>query len=176
MKLVVRVVGFLAVVGLVGCGPAPNPPAAPVASTDGRGAATVMRVVDGDTLVVMLSDVKTTVRLLNVDTPETKDPNKPEQCLGPEASAYLTTLLPPGTSVGIEYDGKKLDRYGRTLAGVFLGDALVNAEIARAGLGVPVQFNHQVRFLPPVEEAAAEAKRTGAGAYADGVNCALPGQ
>lgn len=176
MKSAVRALGSLLVVGLLtGCTPAPTPPAAETPTAD-RSGATVVRVVDGDTLVVMISDVKTTVRLLNVDTPETKDPNKPVQCLGPEASAFLTAMLPVGTSVGLEYDGRKLDRYGRTLAGVFLDDALVNAEIARAGLGSPVQFNPQVKFLPPVEEAAAEAKRARAGAFADGVNCALPTQ
>ena len=135
-----------------------------------------MRVVDGDTVVVALAGTDTTIRLLNVDTPETKDPNKAVECLGPEASAFLTELLPVGTPVELVYDGEKLDRYGRTLAGVFKGDVLTNAEIARAGLGVPVQFNGQVKFLPPVEAAAAEAERTGVGAYAGDVDCALLGQ
>lgn len=45
-------------------------------------------------------------------------PTKPVGCLGPEAAAFMTRLLPPGTRVELEYDGAKLDRYGRTLAGV----------------------------------------------------------
>ncbi len=177
MKSVLRALGLLFVAGAVAaCGPTRDPAPGAEVVDDGREAVQVVRVVDGDTLVVRLDGVKTTVRLLNVDTPETKDPNEDVQCLGPEASAFLEDLLPPGTAVDLEYDGEKLDRYGRTLAGVWLREALVNAEIARAGLGVPVQFNGQVKFLPPVEEAAAEARRVGAGAYAPDVHCALPGQ
>jgi micrococcal nuclease len=57
---------------------------------------------------------------------------------------------------------------------VWLPDALVNAEVARAGLGVPVQFNGQIKFLPPVQQAALEARQLKRGAYADHVECALP--
>ncbi len=161
---------------LAACGPTPEPQPPAAAPASDRGSAIVVRVVDGDTVVVALAGTDTTIRLLNVDTPETKDPNKAVECLGPEASAFLTELLPVGTPVELVYDGEKLDRYGRTLAGVFKGDVLTNAEIARAGLGVPVQFNGQVKFLPPVEAAAAEAERTGVGAYAGDVDCALLGQ
>lgn len=139
-----------------------------------RDAATVTRVVDGDTVKVDLDGVETTVRLLNVDAPETRHPNKGVGCLGPEAAAFLTRMLPVGTRIELEYDGKKLDRYGRTLAGVWRQDDLVNAEVARAGLGSPVQYNGQVRFLAAVERAAREAERRGVGAYAAGVSCALP--
>ena len=139
-----------------------------------RDSATITRVVDGDTVRVDLDGVETTVRLLNVDAPETKRPNQGVGCLGPEASALLARLLPPETRVELEYDGEKLDRYGRTLAGVWLQDDLVNAEIARAGLASPVQYNGQVKFLAAVEGAAREAERRKVGAYADGVSCALP--
>lgn len=140
-----------------------------------RDAATIRRVVDGDTVRVDLDGAETTIRLLNVDAPETKHPNQAVGCLGPEASAFLTRLLPAGTHVELEYDGDRLDRYGRTLAGVWLQDDLVNAEIARAGLGAPVQYNGQVKFLAAVERAAREAERRRVGAYAEGTSCALPG-
>lgn len=126
---------------------------------------TVHRVVDGDTIVVAQGEELTTVRLLNVDTPETKDPDEPVQCLGPEATAFLTERLPAGTEVKLEFDKERTDRYGRTLAGVFVGDELINAAIARAGLGVPVLFKPNGRFLGEVEAAAAEAEREGVGLY-----------
>jgi micrococcal nuclease len=170
LKPVVVVASFVAVIAVVVALVAPR--LQPERSV--RDEASVVRVIDGDTIVVHLAKVDTTIRLLNVDAPETKDPNKAVECLGPEASRYLTRLLPPGTVVALEYDGERLDRYGRTLAGVFLDSSLVNAEIARAGLGVPVQYNDQVRFFPPVQEAAEEARRLRKGAYADDVTCALP--
>jgi micrococcal nuclease len=180
MHLVSRILGPLIVFGLVACGPTEEVLSKPGVSThtvdagESRSPAVVVRVIDGDTLIVKLGEVDTTIRLLNVDTPEAKHPNKAVECLGTEASRFLAELLPAGSAVELEYDGEKLDVYGRTLAGVWLRHTLVNAEIARAGLGVPVQYNGQVKFLPPVEQAAAEAKRLKHGAHADHVACALP--
>ena len=58
----------------------------------------VQRVVDGDTVV--LTEVGP-VRLIGVDTPETKDPRKPVQYYGIEASAFLQSML-SGQSVRVE--------------------------------------------------------------------------
>src|SRR5215210_1403714 len=80
---------------------------------------TVVRVIDGDTLVVSINNGDHTIRLLNVDTPETKDPNQPVECLGPQATQYLEEALPKGTQVRLEFDIERHDKYGRTLAGVF---------------------------------------------------------
>lgn len=126
---------------------------------------TVHRVVDGDTLDVLRDGETVRVRLLNVDTPETKHPGKAVECLGPEATAFLADRLPAGTEVELEYDQERTDRYGRDLAGVFLDDSLVNAEIARAGLGVPVYFAPNDLFLDDVEAALEEAQAAGRGMY-----------
>lgn len=136
-------------------------------------AATVVRVVDGDTVDVRRGAEDVRVRLLNIDTPETKHPSRPVECLGPEATRKLEELLRPGDEVVLQYDEERFDRYGRTLAGVVEGETLVNAEIARAGLGVPVVFEPNRRFLPPVEAAWAEAQREGAGLNQPGLECSL---
>lgn len=137
--------------------------------------ATVIRVVDGDTLVVDFEDQETTVRLLNIDTPETKDPNKPVECLGPEASAFLTEALPYGSTVKLEFDVEREDRYGRTLAAVYNDDGLLmNAEIARRGLGVPATFGANIKFRPPVDEAYREAEANEAGLFGAEVGCTVP--
>ena len=103
----------------------------------------VVRIIDGDTLVINYKHRDETVRLLNIDTPETKDPNQPVECLGPEATDSLKTIAPPGTKVRLDFDIEREDRYGRTLAAVFVGDSLVNAEIARRGLGHAVYVRTQ---------------------------------
>lgn len=143
---------------------------------DGSGEGTVVRVIDGDTLVAMIKGEETTVRLLNIDTPETKHPDLPVQCLGPEATEFLTERLPAGTPIELEYDEERLDRYDRTLAGVYESGSLVNAEIAAEGLGVPVYFAPNERFLPEVEEAAATAQAEGLGLYSGAIDCTLPAQ
>jgi len=98
---------------------------------------TVRRVVDGDTLVL---ENKERVRLIGVDTPETKHPNKPVEYYGKEATAFTRKTV-QGKRVRLEFDqanahiGHK-DRYKRTLAYVFLEDGtLLNAEIIKQGYG-----------------------------------------
>ena len=59
--------------------------------------ATLVRVVDGDTIQVEVDGQRENVRLIGIDTPETKRPNTPVECFGPEASAFTPSLLPEGT-------------------------------------------------------------------------------
>jgi len=136
--------------------------------------ATVEKVVDGDTVDVKVDGETVRVRLLNVDTPETVDPDEPVQCLGPEATEFLENLLPVGTKVGLEYDDERTDGYGRTLAGVYLEDkTLVNAEIARQGLGEPIVVGDNDRFYPEVLAASEEAQAAGRGLFDPDVDCTL---
>ena len=64
------------------------------------------RVVDGDTIIVNINGKKERVRLIGVDTPETKHPNKPVEYFGREASAF-TKLMVEGKKVRLEYDWQK---------------------------------------------------------------------
>lgn len=157
--------------------PAPSPAPAgtasgPYAHLEEGGPATLERVVDGDTIIVRLGSERVRVRLLNIDTPETVHPDREVECLGPEASAFLTERIPAGTALTLRYDAERMDRYGRLLAGVYGPDgALLNAEIARAGLGIPVQYGRNARFLPEVEAARAEAQQAERGLYARDLAC-----
>lgn len=147
----------------------PNP-----TSTDDL--AIVVRVIDGDTFEASINDEHKTVRLLNVDTPETKDPAAPVECMGPEATKALGQLLPVGSKVRLELDEEPLDKYGRTLAGVFdASGKLVNAEIARLGFGIPVLIEPNRKFHPPVVAAFEDARTKGLGLNSADVPC-LPAQ
>ena len=68
------------------------------ANNASQSVATVVRVIDGDTLEAKVAGRITTIRLLNVDTPETKDPNRPPECLGQEATEFLSSQLPSGNA------------------------------------------------------------------------------
>ncbi len=87
------------------------------ASTDGR--ATIVRIIDGDTVVADVGGHEEHVRLIGIDTPETHKPNTPVECYGPEASARLAALIPPGTRVRLERDRESRDVYGRLLAYIY---------------------------------------------------------
>ncbi len=146
------------------------------ATNDDVVTATVTKVVDGDTIDVAHDGETRRVRLLNVDTPETVDPDGPVECLGPEASDYLRARLPVGTEVRLEHDVEEQDGYGRELAAVYLADELINASIAREGLGVAMSVGDNTKFLPPVSAAAAEARSRGVGLYSTTTPCTIPAQ
>ena len=168
-----------AVMALTGCNAGPGNDeknAAGPAANSARDQAVVVRVVDGDTFEASIDGEQKTVRLLNVDTPETKDPNAPVECMGPEATKALEQLLPVGSKVTLELDKEPLDRYGRTLAGVFDSSGkLVNAEVARMGFGVPVLFEPNRKFYPPVVAAFEDARMRGVGLNSAEIPC-LPAQ
>ncbi|MGW0889346.1 thermonuclease family protein, partial [Micrococcus luteus] len=141
-------------------------PTAPAAPADVEGdVVTVESISDGDTLRVTLGEVSTRVRLLNIDTPETRHPSKPVECMGPEATAALKSMISPGDTVVLRYDRRLYDRYDRLLAGVYADGVLVNAEMARLGYGEPAVFDGNDRFLPEVEAAWEQARANGVGRF-----------
>lgn len=125
----------------------------------------VARVVDGDTIVVEdAAGKRRSVRLVGVDTPETVHPRKPVEPYGPEASDFAKKSL-TGKRVRLVPDSRAgdADRYGRTLAYVFVGDECFNETLIRGGYGrayvkYPFEPATRTRFLI-VEDAAREARR-----------------
>jgi micrococcal nuclease len=83
--------------------------------------ARVDRVVDGDTIHVVLDGRDVTVRMIGINTPETVKPGAPVECFGPESSAFATSAL-AGRTVSLEFDSTqgRTDQYGRTLAYVWI--------------------------------------------------------
>ena len=76
----------------------------------------------------------TRIRLLGVDTPETKRPDTPIQPFGSEAYEFSRDHV-EGRYVRLEFDKERHDRYGRVLAYVYRDDWLLNEALIRAGLG-----------------------------------------
>src|SRR5262245_104184 len=88
--------------------------------------ALVERVVDGDTMVIAGGD---RVRLIGVDTPETHHPTKPAEPFGQEAFAFTRRMV-EGRQVVLRFDpGEIKDRYGRTLAYVYVDGQFLNEEL-----------------------------------------------
>ena len=123
--------------------------ASPTVAADPIGTtATVLKVVDGDTIDIRDDDRgRLRVRILGIDTPETKKPGYTVGCWGPEATEFAkSTML--GQRVALEPDPTqdRTDRYGRTLAYLVRADGWdYSVEAARAGTaksyvygGVPV--------------------------------------
>jgi len=101
------------------------------------GLSIVKRVISGDT--IKMGDGRR-VRLIGVDTPETKHPNRPAEYFGKEATAFTRRMV-EGKRVRLKYDPtnaqvRHKNRHGYTLAYVFLEDGtFLNAEIIERGYG-----------------------------------------
>ena len=128
--------------------------------------ARVLRVVDGDTILVSLRGRQERVRYIGVDTPETVKPNTPVQCFGKQASAYDHGLL-DGRSVRLAGDAEARDRYGRLLAYVYrAGDGLfVNAALVRGGYARTLTIPPNVAHAGELAALAGEARRAGRGLW-----------
>jgi micrococcal nuclease len=108
----------------------------------------VVNIVDGDTIDIAVPDGKydnTRIRLLGVDTPETKNPKVNEMYYGPEASEYAATItLGKNVTVIIDHVSDARDKYNRLLAYVQLGDGTILNELLIAnGFGyADLRFQH----------------------------------
>ena len=115
--------------------------------------ATMVSVVDGDTIDVNIKGHRERVRLIGIDTPETKKPNTPVQCYGPEATRFTKSLLPADVPLHLERDIVARDDFGRMLAYVYLaGDGqFLNLTIIRQGyarpLTIPPNVAHADEFV-----------------------------
>jgi micrococcal nuclease len=124
----------------------------------------VTHVVDGDTIDVRIDGREERVRLIGIDTPETKKPNSPIECYGPEASAFTASILPLGADVRIERDIVGRDDYGRLLGYVHrvgengARDLFVNREIVARGYAVPLAIEPNTVYAGDFAAAARDAE------------------
>ena len=130
----------------------------------GRDSARVVEVIDGDTIRVLVGGEERSVRLIGIDTPETRRPGSPVECGGPEATRHLERLAPPGRAVTLVGDPTqdREDRYGRLLAYV---DDLAERQLA-AGFARVYVYERPFRRLSRFRAAERSARRASRGAWA----------
>lgn len=139
---------------------------------DGSQRATVVRVVDGDTVILrgtgdgVLPREDTRVRLLEIDSPESVAPDRPVECFGEEAARGLAEMVPAGSTVSVVPDRQLEDPYGRLLLYVWDDDgALVNLEMVRSGLAEAVLFQPNDRYIDEMRQAEQEARSEARGMW-----------
>ena len=116
--------------------------------------AVVAQVVDGDT-VVLENGQK--VRLLGIDAPEMEREGQPADFLAHKAKQVLAELV-EGKRVRLEYDRLRYDRYGRTLAYLFLLDGTnLSRELVCQGLAHVYTVPPNMRFREELLSAQREA-------------------
>lgn len=122
----------------------------------------VIRVVDGDTIIVEINLKEEKVRLIGVDTPETVKPGTPVQKYGKQASAFIRRVL-KDKKVKLEFDVQHRDKYARLLAYVYLEDGrMMNKILLEEGyaqvMTVPPNVKYQKEFID-LERKAKKAKK-----------------
>ncbi len=128
-------------------------------------AAKVTRVVDGDTVKVeLLNGKEETVRLILVDTPETKHPQLKVQPFGPEASDYTTEHL-TNQEVTLEFDAEERDRYGRLLAYIWVDSKLFNEELVAKGLARVAVFPPNTKYVDEFRKTQDQARKNKLGIW-----------
>ncbi len=139
-----------------------------------RTEASVVKVIDGDTIDVRYDARTHRVRLLNIDTPERGGPGRDGECLADVATSFVRARLAKGDTVQLEWDEEHHDRYRRELRGVYDDEGLVNAAVVRAGLAVPMYVAPNQRYRAEVEDAHLEAARDEVGLFDPDQGCTLP--
>ena len=131
-------------------------------SETGLRPATVVRAGDGDTLDLASGE---RVRLVQVDAPELGE----GECYARQSLRELERVAPSDARVELERDLRldDIDRYGRLLRYVHVGDRNVNVELVRRGAATPYFFRGvEGRHADELLAAVAEARATRRGMWA----------
>jgi micrococcal nuclease len=135
--------------------------------------ARVEKVIDGDTLLVAIGGKREHLRLIGIDTPESKYNKRAEMqakrsakdlstiyALGKRAAEFSASLAPSKSTVFLEYDVERRDQYDRLLAYVHLPDGrLLNEELLRAGHASLLTYPPNIRYLKRLQAAFQQGQK-----------------
>jgi endonuclease YncB( thermonuclease family) len=146
---------------------APTTSSVPPASTSLVPNATVIRIVDGDTIDVDIDGQRASVRLIGIDTPEKTGGFRDAECYGDEATERMQQLLTPGDEVFLERDEEQYDQYDRVLAYVHRGtDALfLNHQLVLEGFAAAKRYEPNTFHAELLEDAQDQARQAQLGLW-----------
>jgi micrococcal nuclease len=130
------------------------------------------KIVDGDTIKLTFDGKLTTIRLIGIDTFESRKNNKAyrqayehnitvEEVVlrGKRAKTYITNRLSKRVNLYLEYDEEFLDRYERTLGYVwFSDDDMLNLDIICDGYALPLTIKPNDKYAKAFQRCYEEAK------------------
>jgi len=139
----------------------------------------IIKIIDGDTLLIEYKGKKENVRLIGIDTPESRQNRKALQDAqkghenieniikaGREATRFVQTLVKPGDKVQLEFDVQIRDKYGRLLAYVYLSDGrMLNEEILKAGYAQLLTYPPNIKYVDRFLKAYREARENNRGLW-----------
>jgi micrococcal nuclease len=150
--------------------------ALPVEASPPNRTGSLVYVVDGDTLAIRIGKNVEKIRLIGIDTPESRVNNRAHRqsaasnrdlstiiALGKQASKTMRELVKPGTAVTLEFDVRERDKYGRLLAYAYLPDgSMINETMLVQGyaqlLTIPPNVKYTERFQAALHKSQAEKR------------------
>ena len=107
----------------------------------------VIRVVDGDTIIVEFGDVEERVRLIGIDTPESVHADEAKNTIEGKIASDFTKSKLEGKNVNLEFDIEERDQYGRLLAYVWLDGKMFNRVLLEEGYAQIATFPPNVKYV-----------------------------
>lgn len=124
--------------------------------------ATVVRVVDGDTIDVTIDGQPYTIRYVGINTPERDEPCYLE---AKQANARMVE----GQVVTLTKDTSETDRYGRLLRYIYAGNTFVNAELVKQGYAEVVLYEPDDAYFDQFRQYENEARSADRGCHPTGI-------
>lgn len=130
----------------------------------------VLRVIDGDTLLLDMDGEEKRVRLIGVDTPESVNPDESKNSKEGKIASQFTKDLMTDAPVFLEYDVQREDDYGRTLAYVYTdrGKTMLQDLLLEAGMATTMTIQPNSKYADRFYKKMVEARENNAGFWATG--------
>lgn len=126
----------------------------------------VVRVVDGDTIIVNISGKDIRVRFIGIDTPESVNLDKSKNSQAGKVASEFTKKHLKNKTVYLEYDESRYDKYGRTLAYVYISDKVMfNRVLLENGLAKTMFVKPNTKYKSDFENIEREAQNNRVGIW-----------
>lgn len=142
--------------------PTPNPIARPSGVE-----ALVVAIIDGDTIEVAIEGHNSRLRYIGINTPERDE-------IGGSEATQVNAQLVDGQIVRLEKDVSEIDKYGRLLRYVYVGNLFVNAELVRLGYAQAATYPPDVTYADLFVQLEREAREAQQGLWAQTVSPEIP--
>ncbi len=129
----------------------------------------VLDIIDGDTIEIKYNKNIERVRLIGIDTPESKNPDKSKNIIqGKTASEYMKKIL-NNKLINIEFDIQERDKYGRLLLYIYLNNEMINEKLLKEGYARLATYLPNVKYVDKFINAQKYARENNIGFWEDNI-------
>lgn len=126
----------------------------------------VIRVVDGDTIIVDFNGKQERVRMIGIDTPESVHPDMSKNVAEGEIASKYTKGKLEGKEVGMEFDLQERDHYGRLLSYIWFSGEMFNKTLLKEGYAQVSTYPPNVKYTDEFIQLQREARENNRGLWA----------